>query len=455
MSWSIRARLTAWYTGVVVTVLVVGAIAVTIVQGQLSLQRIDGELQRLLLTLEGVMRTELSEGLTLQASGAEASHEVVAPDRSLILMEPDGRALAVWGRDLPQPWRPPVDGSTVLQTVRLGGARWRALHRPVDYRGQRFTMAVLTPLDDLYHERAELLEALGVGVALALGLAGIGGWIVARQTLRPLGDMAQQAALITEMDPSRRLKAPRADDELGLLSRAFNGLLDRLSDALNSQRQFMADASHELRTPVSVVHTTAQVTLQSATRAEAEYRESLTIVAEQSARLARLVDAMFLLSRAEARGIPLSRELLYLDDIVAESVRALRVFADQRGVRIEVDSPAEVTCFGDDALIRQMTGNLLDNAIRHASDQGIVKASVARGADRVTISVADDGPGIPPGEHQRIFERFVRLENGSRGAGLGLPIARWIAEAHGGRLVLESSNPHGSCFTVTLPCTPQ
>ena len=169
----------------------------------------------------------------------------------------------------------------------------------------------MAPLDGLESEHAELLVALAVGVLIALGVAGVGGWVVGRQTLQPLTDMAMQATSITERDPSARLHAPNSDDELGRFAAAFNGLLDRLAAALNAQRQFMADASHELRTPVSVVRTTAQVTLARGTRSEDDYRESLTIVAEQSARLARLVDAMFLLSRAEAQGIPLNREPLY------------------------------------------------------------------------------------------------------------------------------------------------
>jgi two-component system OmpR family sensor kinase len=451
MSLTIRARLTAWYTAVVVVVLVAEAAAVTAVQHRLSLDRVDGELQRLFLTLEGVMRTELNEGLTLQASADEASAEVVAPDRSLVLTQADGTPLAAWGLALPQRWSTTPANDGIPYDVTLGGAGWRALHREVEYRGHRYVGAVLTPLADLQRERAILLWALAAGVALALGLAAVGGWVVARQSLQPLGEMADQAAIITERDPAIRLQPRHEGDELGRLAAAFNALLDRLADALHAQRQFMADASHELRTPVSVVQTTAQVTLRAERRAEAEYRESLTIVAEQSGRLARLVDAMFLLSRAEARGIPLSREPLYMDDLVTESARALRVFADERDVRVNVESESEMAFSGDDTLLRQMVGNLLHNAIRHAVPGGKVTASVGRTAGSIVLRVMDDGAGVPAGEHERIFQRFARADKSPGGAGLGLPIARWIAEAHGGRLELECTGPDGSCFTVTLP----
>jgi two-component system OmpR family sensor kinase len=450
MTWSIRTRLTMWYSLVVVTVLAVGAIAVAVVQERLAIQRLDGELQRLMLTLEGVMRTEFGEGLDLQAAAGEASLEVVAPDRTFVLARPDGGLVALWGQPLPSEWRP--SGAVVLDTVVVGSTRRRLFSHPVSYEGHQYVAAVLAPLAALDAEHSGLLRALAAGVLAALGVAGLGGWVVGRQTLRPLTDMAGQATSISERDPSARLRAPHTDDELGRLAAAFNGLLDRLAAALHAQRQFMADASHELRTPVSVVRMTAQVTLARDARSGDDYRESLMIVAEQSARLARLVDAMFLLSRAEAQGIPLRREPLYVDDLVADCARALRVCAAERNVAVQTCGDTEVTFSGDDTLLRQMVGNLLENAVRHATPGGAVRASVTCSAAQIAIRVTDDGGGIPPHEHERIFQRFVRLDTQAPGAGLGLPIARRIAEAHGGLLVLESSSPEGSCFTVTLPC---
>jgi signal transduction histidine kinase len=239
------------------------------------------------------------------------------------------------------------------------------------------------------------------------------------------------------------------NDELGRLAASFNELLDRLAAAMNFQRQFMADASHELRTPVSVVRTATQVMLTKNIRSSHEYRESLAIIEEQAIRLSQLVDAMFLLSRAEAHGIPLRPEYLNLDDLLAESVRAVRVLADQRGVHVETGGDEEVGLTGDDALLRRMVGNLLNNAIRHADAGGRVTATLERSAEQAMLRVTNDGPGIEPDDHRRVFDRFVRI--GSDGAGLGLPIARWIAEAHRGTLTLERSQPGCTTFVATLP----
>jgi signal transduction histidine kinase len=451
MTWSIRARLTAWYSLVVVVVLVAGAAAVAAVQERLAFERLDGEIARLMLTLEGVMRTELDEGLDLAAAAKEASAEVVAPDRTLQLLTADGARLASWGLPVPAGWRPPAIGEPGIDTLAVGDAPVRALVRPLAYAGRRYVAVVIAPLEDIAAERRELRIALGAGVIIALLLAAVGGWIVGRQSLRPLGTLAAQAAAISGRDPSERLRAPHPNDELGRFAGAFNGLLDRLASALNSQRQFMADASHELRTPVSVVRTAAQVTLAQPARPEQEYRESFGIVEEQSARLARLVDAMFLLSRAEAQGIPLVREPLYVEDLVGECARALRLLAGERRVSIEARVDSEQMVSGDPALLKQMIANLLDNGVRHAREGGRVTASVGREDGAIVVRVADDGAGIAPDHQPRIFERFVRFDGRSHGAGLGLPIARWVAEAHGGSLMLESTGPHGSCFVVRLP----
>ena len=454
MIWSLRARLTAWYSAVVVVVLIAAASVVAVVQDRLSHRHLDEELARLMLTLQGVMRTEFGEGLDLQESADEASHEVVAPDRTLILIQPDGRLLAMWGRQKDAAWRPPVPADRTYATVDLGGVPARAFIHHVKDQRDHYVAAVVAPLQDLHEQSAELRWSLGAGVLAALIVALLGGWVVGRQTLKPLGDMAAQAAAILVDEPSARLHTPNPQDELGRLAQAFNGVLERLGRVLHAQRQFMADASHELRTPVSVMRTTAQVALATDMRSVEDYRESMTIVAEQSAHLSRLVNAMFLLSRAEARGLPLVPEPVYIDDLVAESARALRVLAREREIAIASEGDTGVPFVGDETLLRQLIRNLLDNAVRHARTGGMVTAAVSRAPSAITIRVTDDGDGVPEEQRERIFDRFVRLGASYAGAGLGLPIARWIAEAHGGQLVLESSGATGSVFTVTLPSPP-
>ena len=279
------------------------------------------------------------------------------------------------------------------------------LSQEVEHAGHRYRAAVLAPLQPLLAQHVEMVRAMSMGVALALIVAAAGGWLIGRQTLRPLTLMAAQARGIDVRNPGERLMVPPVDDELGRLATSFNGLLGRLAAALNGQRQFMADASHQLRTPVSIVRTATQVTLARDSRTEDEYRQALTIIGEQGGRLSRLVDDMFLLSRAEAQGVPLRREFLHFDEVVADSARAVRVLADQRRVRVTVAGAEELGLAGDDALLRQMVGNLLDNAIRHALSDGEVRLQLERSGRHAQLRLTNDGPAIAPADRQRIFER--------------------------------------------------
>ena len=450
MTLPIRARLTVWYSTVVVLVLATGALVGGVVQSRLALARLDADLARTMATLEGVMRTELTEGLTLEAAAQAASAEVVVPDRTLALSRPDGVLLAVWGWPIDRRALVSPPDAAALATITTPAGDVRQLRRSVEHAGHRYHAWVLGSLAELNAEHTAWVQATIVGVLIALLAAAVGGWVIGRQTLRPLTEMAAQASRIDVRNPTERLAAQDPDDELGLLAQAFNGLLDRVSLALNQQRQFVADASHELRTPVSVVRTAAQVTMSRATRSEGEYRECLLIVAEQATRLTRLVDAMFLLSRADAHGVPLRSEFLNLDDLVADNARALRVIADQRQIRLTTGGDQEVGLIGDDTLLRQLVGNLMDNAVRHARVGGTVSSVVRRTGAAVTFAVTNDGQVIAADDHERIFERFARA-GVSEGAGLGLRIARWIAEAHGGTLALERSEPGRTTFIVTLP----
>jgi signal transduction histidine kinase len=215
----------------------------------------------------------------------------------------------------------------------------------------------------------------------------------------------------------------------------------------------MADASHELRTPVSVVRATADVALTRDHRDEAEYREALAIVGGQAGRLGRLVEDMLVLARADAGGYPLRPVNLYLDEVVTECRRAVDVLATERGVAIRAAESPDIPFRGDEDLLRRLVLNVLQNAVQHTPAGGSVAVDIHQESEAVRIRVTDEGPGIPAGDRERIFDRFVQLDASRRGqgAGLGLPIARWIAEAHQGTLVLEQSGPGGSTFCVLLP----
>jgi signal transduction histidine kinase len=246
-------------------------------------------------------------------------------------------------------------------------------------------------------------------------------------------------------------------DELGRLAETFNELLGRLNASLTQQRQFMADASHELRTPVATTRTAASVALQQPHRDEAEYRQALEIVEQQASRLSRIVEDMFTLARADAGNYPVRFVPMYLDEVVDDVVRAARVLAAPKAVSIELTAASSAAFTGDEDLLRRLVGNLLHNAVRHAPPHSVVSVSLERGGDGYAITITDRGPGIPPEIQPRIFERFYRgdvaraRDGWSDGAGLGLALSRWIANVHQGDVRLVRSSDEGTTFAVLLP----
>jgi heavy metal sensor kinase len=318
-----------------------------------------------------------------------------------------------------------------------------------------YRVAVSTWRGDTQNDLAALFRTLAILIPMSVLLAIGAGYVLAQRTLAPLSSMAAALDAITSRNLDARIKVVTSRDEIERLSLRFNQLLERLQLSFQQQQRFMADASHELRTPVSAALTAAQVTLRSTDRSGQHYREALEIVEQQMLRLRRIVEDMFLLARADTDSLPVRAEEFYLDELVAECCRTMRLLAERAGVQLQLVKPLpEVPLRGDSGLIRQAIIILLDNACKFNRPGGRVCISLEL-KDRCFLRVADTGTGIPDGARDQIFERFFRLdsarglEHGS-GSGLGLAIARWIAEQHGGTLTLECSSPAGSTFVLAL-----
>jgi heavy metal sensor kinase len=322
-----------------------------------------------------------------------------------------------------------------------------------------YVIVVNQSLAEMLEELALLRRIFYVAIPIALMLAGLGGWYLARKSLAPVVVMSERARQIGAENLGEQLPVANPLDELGRLATAFNELLARLNAAFSQQRQFMADASHELRTPLYVIRTAVEVTAEQAHRHEDEYRDALAIIGQQTRRLTRIVEDMFTLAHADAGRPTLQPGDFYLDELLMESVRAAQVLAGRKGVAVELEPATEISYRGDEGLLRQMFLNLLDNAIKFTPAGGVVRVSLARRDSTYEVAVEDTGSGIPREAQGRIFERFYRVDQartraespGEGGAGLGLSIARWIAEAHDGWLELRRSDERGSSFVATLP----
>jgi two-component system, OmpR family, sensor kinase len=450
MPVSIRARLAVWYAIVMLATLVVIGVAVSVVHERLGLERIDDELNGHMRAVTGVVSDEISEGFDVPGAARDALGELELPGAGIAVLAPGGQVLAT--RISGAPTVPPAVLSAAAvnsagRTVPDLGVRLRASSQR--YQDHDFRVVAWMPLAPFEQERATVQNTIRASIPIALVVAATGGWILGWRALKPLTAMAAHADRIDDRRLDERLPVVNARDELGRVGTAFNAVLDRLSSAMQAQRRFMADASHELRTPVSVARTAAQVTLAGATRSEAEYRESLDVIATQTQRLTRMVDDMFMLALADIDARPLDLRDLYLDDVLTDCARAARVLASARAITIAVETPEDVQTRGDEGLLRQLIMNLLENAVRHTPPGGMVRAALRVCDGHAEMAIEDPGPGVPDGDRDRIFERFVRLgpAGSNGGAGLGLPIARWIAEQHGGSLRLDG----GSRFVIALP----
>jgi signal transduction histidine kinase len=271
--------------------------------------------------------------------------------------------------------------------------------------------------------------------------------------------MSETANRIGSKDLSLRIPVGNPKDELGRLAATFNRLLERLERAFSSQRQFMEDSSHELRTPIYVAHTAAQVTLERAGRSEEEYREALGTIDQQLRRLQHIVEDLFVLARADAGEYPLQNGDFDLGETIAECVRAAALLGQQVQVRVEGPAPQELPMRGDEGLIRQAILILLDNAVKYTPQGGRVAVEVDQSDPQIyKVTVRDTGIGIPAEAREKIFERFYRVDKArsraavqtGSGAGLGLAIAKWIVTMHSGSVSVVDSGPGGTTFRATF-----
>jgi two-component system, OmpR family, sensor kinase len=480
---SVRARLTFWYAGVLTCTLLLLSSVIYFIVKRSVMERTDAGLVELADSFLTTLDAELSDETPANDVAAAARQSMLEhqyPGHSFVVLAPDGRVLATSedlpaatresGRAEPNPKITPERLASCLETsstakpfMTLPGKRGgtRCYVRPFTAARASCRLVILASRHPESELLANLRLALGWLVPITVILASAGGYFLARKNLAPVADMTARADRISESTLHDRLAVQNPADELGRLATTLNRLLDRLDLAFERQRRFIADASHELRTPLAILQGESEVALSNPTRTPEEYRESLSALQHEARRLARIVEDMFTLSRADTGQYPVDRRELYLDEVVAECAHSVRTLAAAKSITLSVESNGELPISGDESLLSRMLLNLLDNAIKYTPSGGRVTVAAHSTPAGAQITIADNGIGIPQEFQSRIFERFFRADQArtranaapgsAGGAGLGLAIARWIAEAHLGTLALTRSDASGTVFTVTLP----
>ncbi|MGH3854641.1 MAG: sensor histidine kinase [Pseudonocardiaceae bacterium] len=400
-----------------------------------------------------------SEGLPLLGPADEIV-QVCALDGRLLVFSPDAGNHPL----LDAAQRQQALAGEVSFTTTVSGNRVRLLAITALRTGGRRVLVVVgtgTGVSDAAVDRVQTALLVGGPPALLVGgppavlLAGLGAWLLAGAALRPVERMRREAAQISARDTGRRLPVPATRDEIAALAVTMNGLLGRLQQALERERGFVADAGHELRTPLAILRAELELAGRPG-RSRHALAEAIERAAGETDRLIRLAEDLLLLARADNAQLFLRPGPLALPDLLAAAARGARARAAEREVSVVLHSPAQLTVLADPDRVRQAVDNLLDNATRHAPADSVVEiTATATPAGTVTVEVADRGPGFPPEFLPHAFERFHRAQaartRDNGGTGLGLSIVAAIARAHGGRVTARNRPGGGACVTLELP----
>jgi len=451
---SIRVRLTGWYAVVLTVMMIVYAGATFVAVRHEFLEQLDDQLHDDFETAEGLLIQTADGGI---AWNGDRHHD---PDNG------EARVYEVWSATGEQRYRsgapialPPIalasmGSSDRYETVVANRERWRTLTAPFTVGGHAVVMRVSRAEERVRNQVWEILVVLVLGLPLVVALAGVGGYILARRALVPIDDLASEAQRITADRLHQRLTARNERDEIGRLTGVINDTFARLESSFDQLRRFTADASHELRTPLAVVRGIGEAVVAER-RTPDDYEEAIGSMLEEIDRMTHLVDTLLRLSHGDAGTIRLSRQPLDLGQLARGVASSLAILAEERTQRVTLDITDGVVLAADRLVLREAITNVLDNAIKYGPAGSTVAIRVERLGELGVLAIADEGPGIPSEHRQRIFHRFFRVDEArSRdhgGAGLGLAIAKWAVDIHGGQITVDARPGGGSEFRILLP----
>ncbi|MBM4462934.1 MAG: HAMP domain-containing protein [Chloroflexi bacterium] len=354
-----------------------------------------------------------------------------------------------------------IDGESSFVTVHTTtGEEVRLYAAPIRLPGpgggtgvQQAAVVVGRSTKDIEQALDGLVRTLSIAVPLTLLVAAGGGVFLARRALKPVDQISQTAQDIGGGDLSQRIEV-NTRDELGRLASTLNQMIGRLQRAFKRQQQFTADASHELRTPLAVIQAESSLALQK-DRSASDYQKSLESVSQEANHMSAIIDRLLTLARADDGKDRLTFQEVNLAKLIQDLGADAEILCQEKGLRFHLGEAHDLIVKGDEAMLRQLFLNLLDNATKYTPSGGTVSVSFRTEGQMAVVAVSDTGIGIAPEDMPFIFERFYRVDKArSRaggGAGLGLAISQHIAKAHGGKIEVESQLGKGSTFTVSLP----
>ncbi len=462
---SVRAILTFWYTAVLVVAFAVFAGAVYLYLERVLLASLDQNLLEetdWIGRLVEVDRTRFAGNASVEKLSEDIERRIMdhfarGPRNYVVILTTTGGKLLYRSGGPTAADLAPGGGSADTSLVRSVEEPGRGALRVASRRAPPLVITVGYDVRATSSVLEHFLTVVGILLPAALFMSLAGGYFMAGVALRPVHRIAQMAERITADRLDLRIPARPVNDELGMLIRTINTMIGRLEASFLQIREFSLSVAHELRTPLTILKGEAELALARGASADDAQRLAV-LTLEETARMARIVDDLLTLARADAGQIIIERAPVALHGLLAEVHEDATILAGDHQLTVELVRNDPVTVKGDRGRLRQLLRVLVANAVQYTDPGGMLRLSCTAGASDVALAVEDTGIGIPSDSLERIFERFYRTdqarERARGGSGLGLTVARWIAEAHGGRISVTSTPGAGSRFTVHLPRTP-
>lgn len=462
----IRDRLTLWYVGIFGAVLGIYIGGACVLQYlQLGDQLHHAEIEDV-ETVEGLLYFTSDGRLLLHEDYHSHPQSRLLLDRYMEVLSPGGEVLfrnerlhGMYLEGSPVPHEGEVGYAS--RRIRLAdGTPVLAISHLHFFEGKPLLIRLAYSTEPLRERLLEFIGLLMLAMPLALIAAGFAGYRVAGKALNPLEQMAHQTEQITARRLNNRIPIDNPNDELGHMARVLNGLLARLGESFEKLQHFTSDVSHELRTPLAAMRSVGEVGLQEDHSAE-KYRDIIGSMLEEVARLTSMIDTLLTITHADSGEIQLQRSVFPMMDLLQESVGVVGVLAEDKRQTISVAGDREISVSADRSFLRMAVINLLDNAVKYSPAKSTIRLELSRQDDSsdqtriVHLAIEDEGPGIPADKASRVFDRFYRVDEGrtrdAGGAGLGLAIAKWAVEVHGGTINVTPRLPNGSIFLIRLP----
>jgi heavy metal sensor kinase len=457
---SIRVRLTAWYLVMLAVGLGLSGVGSWFSMRASAFDSIDEELKDRISGVETFLKGQIATSSPAEIRNEFLEQSVLGPGGDLFqVCDERGEWLyrSAVLENSQAPIRLPNDlgARPIYENLDLQGAPVRFATERVTVNGHPYAIQVAAPLNEFLRALDRFRLMLWLSVPVLLIGAGLGGYWISGHALRPVDRITTTAESISIRNLSDRLEVPNTSDELQRLSETLNRMLTRLDKSVQRMSQFTADASHELRAPVSLIRTTAELAVRGG-RTNTDFHEDMVQILGEAERTSRLIDSLLLLARADAGGGGLQHELTNVLVPIREAIEQGRSLAAKKRIELKADlNPDPIVVRGDGEALRRLFFILIDNAVKYTGEGGGVRLDVQALGGQASIKVVDSGIGITEADQPHIFDRFWRADRArsraTGGAGLGLSIALWIVNQHQGSIAVQSQVGQGTTFTVQLP----